>query len=151
MHLCFQTTVHRLTVQYWWTIVSFVKTTTFMREQEGCRNDVSRHLKSSKFDGLLFGILQIHEIWTQCRRWCLICVIMHNMILEDECEGANQLQRWDFQRPLITSEHVPQEFKAYLQMHCNIRHRATYDQLQVDLVEHLCGTIEKIKTYVSIF
>jgi hypothetical protein len=62
---------------------------------------------------------------------------MHNIIVENEHERANQLQGWEFQGPLITPEHVPQESEAYLRTHRDIQHRATHDQLQLDLVEHL--------------
>jgi hypothetical protein len=48
------------------------------------------------------------------------CVIIHNIIMEDECEGANQLQGREFQGPSITLEHVPLQFEAYLHLHHNI-------------------------------
>jgi hypothetical protein len=65
------------------------------------------------------------------------CVIMHNMIVEDEQENAAQLGGWDFQGPLVQPEHVPQEFEAYLQAHCDLRDQQVHQQLQADLVEHV--------------
>jgi hypothetical protein len=62
-------------------------------------------------------------------------VIMHTAIVEDGCEGVNKLQGCEFQGPLITREHLPQEFEAYLQIHGGTRHQAT--PLKLDLVEHL--------------
>jgi hypothetical protein len=64
------------------------------------------------------------------------CVIMHNMIMEDGRENAAQLGGWDFQGPLVQPEHVPQEFEAYLQAHCDLRDQQVHQQLQADLVEH---------------
>ena len=65
------------------------------------------------------------------------CVIMHNMIVEDEQENAAQLRGWDFQGPLIQPLHIPQEFEAYLQAHREIRDGETHQRLQDDLVEHV--------------
>jgi hypothetical protein len=113
------------------------KTNCFRESMKVVGRMWSGYLVSSKLVGLLFVPLQEYESWTQCGRVITACVIWHNIIVEDEHERANQLQGWEFQGPLITPEHVPQEFEAYLWTHRDIQHRATHDQLQLDLVEHL--------------
>jgi hypothetical protein len=37
---------------------------------------------------------------------------------------------------LVQPEHVPQEFEAYLQAHCDLRDQQVHQQLQADLAEH---------------
>jgi hypothetical protein len=71
------------------------------------------------------------------------------MTVEDEREGANQLQGLDFQGSSVTSENVPQNFKYPR----GIQHRATHDQLQIDLVEHLIMEPPKkpIDLYLKLF
>jgi hypothetical protein len=65
------------------------------------------------------------------------CVIMHNMIVEDERENAAPLGGWDYQGPLVQPEHVSQDFEAYLQAHRDLRYQQVHHQLQADLVEHV--------------
>ena len=65
------------------------------------------------------------------------CVILHNMIVEDEGEGA---ARTDFEKP---GEHVhlPEQDAEYvmhfLEMHRQLRDEQVHTQLLHDLVEHM--------------
>jgi hypothetical protein len=70
------------------------KEASFAKQQEACRKDVER----------VFGVL--HARWAivchPARTWSLntmwgvmtACVLMHNMIVEDEQENAAQLGGW---------------------------------------------------------
>jgi hypothetical protein len=67
-----------------------------------------------------------------------VCIIMHNMIIEDE--GAMNI-RFDHEREVnsfISVSHceIP-ELYDFLQTHNRIRDKATSSQLQEDLIEHL--------------
>ena len=69
------------------------------------------------------------------------CVIMHNMIVEDErneednfhYEGIGQLVR-PTQREVRNRTH---ELHEFMQAHHNIRNMETHNQLKEDLIEHL--------------
>ena len=71
------------------------------------------------------------------------CVIMHNMIIEDErnededvdihYDGVGQLVRTTSPE----QHNCTREFSDFIQAHCDIRNRETRQQLQQDLIEHL--------------
>jgi hypothetical protein len=66
------------------------------------------------------------------------CIIMHNMIIEDE--GAMNLG-FNHEREVnsfisVSHGEIPEQYD-FLQIHNRIRDRATSSQLQEDLVEHL--------------
>ena len=68
------------------------------------------------------------------------CIIMHNMIIEDERYGG----QLDFNYDVIDeNQHVhvsherTSELYEFIQTHHQIRDRQTHSQLQADLVEHL--------------
>ncbi|XP_066392531.1 uncharacterized protein [Miscanthus floridulus] len=133
-----------------WT--TFVKTITnpqenkkkyFAKAQEAVRKDVKR----------AFGVLQAQFVIVRgpARMWDKVtlrqimtaCVIMHNMIVEDErsededkdvqYEGVGQLVR-----PTPHEVHNrTREFREFLQAHHNITNRQIHTQLQQDLIEHL--------------
>jgi hypothetical protein len=67
-----------------------------------------------------------------------VCIIMHNMIIEDE--GAMNI-RFDHEREVnsfisVSHGEIP-ELYDFLQTHNRIRDKATSSQLQEDLIEHL--------------
>eukprot|EP00258_Populus_trichocarpa_P042475 XP_024458494.1 uncharacterized protein LOC112327849 [Populus trichocarpa] len=110
----------------------------FASKQESARKDVER----------AFGVLQSRFAIVRgpVRYWdeetlaniMKVCIIMHNMIIEDE--GAMNLG-FDHEREVnsfISLSHgeIP-ELHDFLQTHNRIRDRATSSQLQEDLVEHL--------------
>ena len=64
-----------------------------------------------------------------------VCIIMHNMIIEDE--GAMNI-RFDHEREVNSFISVSHgEIHDFFQTYNRIRDRATSSQLQEDLVEHL--------------
>ncbi|XP_061951875.1 uncharacterized protein LOC133674679 [Populus nigra] len=110
----------------------------FASKQESARKDVEQ----------AFGVLQSRFAIVRgpVRYWdeetlaniMKACIIMHNMIIEDE--GAMNLG-FDHEREVnsfISMSHgeIP-ELHDFLQTHNRIRDRATSSQLQEDLVEHL--------------
>ena len=66
------------------------------------------------------------------------CIIMHNMIIEDE--GATNDNDFDGsgENPIVQVSHVhTPEFVDFIQTHHQIRSNASHSQLQSDLIEHL--------------
>jgi hypothetical protein len=64
------------------------------------------------------------------------CVIMHNMIVEDERDDGIHNQGWKFQVELVAPHPGAATFEEFLHVHEKIRDHATHDQLQRDLIEH---------------
>jgi hypothetical protein len=113
----------------------------FAKAQEAVRKDVER----------AFGVLQARfaivrgpaRSWDKetLRQIMTACVIMHNMIVEDErnedddfhYEGIGQLVR-PTQREV---RNRTCELHEFMQAHHNIRNMETHNQLKEDLIEHL--------------
>jgi hypothetical protein len=113
----------------------------FTRTQEAVRKDVER----------AFGVLQSRfaMVWGPAKRWrkedlwyiMQACVLLHNMIIEDERdeeddfiyhqEGMRELTPEDYQNrdPLVLEE--------FLRLHKEIEDSSSHEQLCNDLVEHL--------------
>ncbi|KAM5583103.1 hypothetical protein ABKV19_003162 [Rosa sericea] len=124
------------------------KAKNFAKAQEGCRKDVER----------AFGVLQARfaivrgpaRCWDRetLQKIMKACVIMHNMIIEDErVERATQddletLARqyaepdMDIDDVLVSRNHTI-EFEDFISNHLRIRDKGTHTMLQADLVEHL--------------
>jgi hypothetical protein len=66
------------------------------------------------------------------------CLIMHNMIVEEECDDSVYDQGRDFQRELVAPNHRAASFQEFLNMYHDIRDRATHHVLHEDLVIHIC-------------
>lgn len=65
------------------------------------------------------------------------CVIMHNMIVEDEGDdAAAALEFENMGDPIQLPDQNPATFEEFIQMHQQIRHRPTHEQLKEDLIEH---------------
>jgi hypothetical protein len=66
------------------------------------------------------------------------CVIMHNMIVEEERDTGRQNYSYEAmgERVIVERTHA-QELSAFIQMHQHIRNRDGHSQLQDNLVEHL--------------
>ena len=106
--------------------------------QESIRNDVER----------AFGVLQARfaivrgpaRFWDEETLAYIMkaCIIMHNMIIEDE--GATNDNDFDGsgENPIVqvSYEHTP-EFVDFIQTHHQIRSNASHSQLQSDFIEHL--------------
>ncbi len=66
------------------------------------------------------------------------CIILHNMIVEDERHEEGLDYNYDDEGERLTPLHTPiVELHYFIQNHHNIRNRQTHSQLQEDLVEHL--------------
>ncbi|EMS65762.1 FH protein interacting protein FIP2 [Triticum urartu] len=107
-------------------------------KQEAARKDVER----------AFGVLQARfavvrgpaKQWDPETLWEVMtcCVIMHNMIVEDEGEDAAiALEFGNMGDPIELSDQNPATFDEFVQMHQQILYRATHEQLKEDLIEDL--------------
>jgi hypothetical protein len=68
------------------------------------------------------------------------CVIMHNMIIEDDCKNhaRSHVGPYKCEGPLAEVDHqLLADFADFLAMHAEIRDNNVHDQLKADLVEHL--------------
>ena len=66
------------------------------------------------------------------------CIIMHNMVIEDEGDiGNNDLDGSDANPPVEVSHAYTPELEDFMQSHYQIRDSVTHSQLQSDLIEHL--------------
>lgn len=113
----------------------------FSKAQESARKDVER----------AFGVLQARFAIVRgpARFWrpetlkdiMKACIILHNMIIEDERELVGLDYDYDTTDksppPATVSHERTTELCEFIQMHRRIRDRETHSQLQVDLVEHL--------------
>nr|XP_011468598.1 PREDICTED: uncharacterized protein LOC101290794 [Fragaria vesca subsp. vesca] len=121
----------------------------FSKAQEGCRKDVER----------AFGVLQARfaivrgpaRFWDRetLQKIMKTCVIMHNMIIEDE--RAERIAHNDLETlarqyvepeeeerdELLVSHNHSIQFKDFIDNHLRIRNKETHSMLQSDLVEHL--------------
>ncbi|XP_074318857.1 uncharacterized protein LOC141655690 [Silene latifolia] len=123
-------------------------TELFAARQESCRKDVER----------AFGVLQARFAFIKrpCLLWdranmgnvLMACIIMHNMIVEDERETylnyENIIAEFKEDNPTSASDdpyeyhrlrRSPQE--RFVEIHGEIRDRATHIALRNDLVEHI--------------
>ena len=98
-----------------------------------------------------FGVLQSHfaivrgparflQIET-LKDIMMACIILHNMIIEDE-RHIDEVERGVYKQFNATTldlvSHAPTlEFMDFIRRHHQIRDRETHSQLQSDLVEHL--------------
>ena len=107
----------------------------FAKAQEACRKDVER----------AFGVLQARfaivrrpaRLWDEdtLRDIMNACVIMHNMIVEDEGVDEDDFN-YDDMGEKVSHESTP-ELDAFIQNYKNIKDKETHTQLQADLIEHL--------------
>ncbi|KAI4968612.1 hypothetical protein ZWY2020_045942 [Hordeum vulgare] len=128
----------------WTTIVKTIpdpveeKRRRFAQEQEGAREDVER----------VFGVLQSRwgivrcpaNTWSTQKLWEVMtaCVIMHNMIVEDERPERLNDQGFQFQGDNVVPEHGgASTFEQFTKFHQDMRDWETHVQLQNDLVEHM--------------
>ncbi|CAN6295279.1 unnamed protein product, partial [Urochloa humidicola] len=112
------------------------KTRHFAKAQEAARKDVER----------AFGVLQSRfaivrgpvRFWDQETLWRIMtaCVIMHNMIIEDE-RGQPEDFEYEDMGDRVEPEHNEDRIKTFLEMHRKIEDREAHDQLRDDLIEHL--------------
>ncbi|KAK1669807.1 hypothetical protein QYE76_057966 [Lolium multiflorum] len=79
--------------------------------------------------------------WSHDQMWEVMqaCVIMHNMIIEDDRKNhvRSHVGPYECQGPLAEVDHETADFADFLAMHAEIRDSNVHEQLQADLVEHL--------------
>jgi hypothetical protein len=112
------------------------KAERFAKEQESARKDIER----------AFGVLQSR--WAivrgpaygfhrdEIRNILTACIIMHNMIIEDEGKLA---ENTDYENIGVTAapyRTITQERSDYIKKHHKLKNPAIHSQLQMDLIEH---------------
>ncbi|GAU29928.1 hypothetical protein TSUD_148370 [Trifolium subterraneum] len=116
----------------------------FAKHQEGCRKDIER----------AFGVLQARFkiIREPARLWDIAdlsiimrsCIILHNMIVEDERDSY--AQRWtDFEQSEESGSSAPQPFSTevlpafanHVRARSELRDQKAHNELQADLVKHI--------------
>ncbi|KAK1601704.1 hypothetical protein QYE76_018398 [Lolium multiflorum] len=126
----------------WATLVNTVrnpnseKTRRFTKMQEACRKDVERG----------FGVLQARWAIVRhpVRTWSLktmhevitCCVIMHNMIVENERPDGRNENHWKFQGELVAPLPKASSWHEYLHINVEVTNENVSKRLQTDLVEH---------------
>jgi hypothetical protein len=113
----------------------------FAAAQESARKDIER----------AFGVLQARfaivrqpaRLFNVCdiKQIMKACIILHNMIIEDERDEQDTLD-FDYEQPddnppePVSHDH-PDMLAEFIHNHLRIRDKETHSQLQSDLVEHL--------------
>ncbi|XP_010233036.1 uncharacterized protein LOC100835202 [Brachypodium distachyon] len=111
------------------------KQTVFAKAQEAARKDIER----------AFGVLQARfaivrgpaHFWDKksLSNIMTACVILHNMIIEDE-RGMNLSLLIDNVGKRVNPQRNPDRIQAFLQTYRDSENRETHTQLQQDLIEH---------------
>jgi hypothetical protein len=116
------------------------------------KNFVATQESARKYVERAFGVLQarfaiirgpacLHKP-EMLKEIMMVCIILHNMIVEDERDLYLGADAFDYDQinetPLEPPSHEHTvEFLDFIQNHHRIRDRETHSQLQSDLVEHL--------------
>uniref|UniRef100_A0A0D3C2K7 DDE Tnp4 domain-containing protein n=1 Tax=Brassica oleracea var. oleracea TaxID=109376 RepID=A0A0D3C2K7_BRAOL len=122
------------------------KATLFAQRQEAVRKDVERAF------GVLqarFGIIKnLARIWDKVKIGKIMraCIILHNMIVQDERDQNTQFDVSKFQQGdgngssqvnLTYSTDIPSNMGNMMNVRTTIRDRRIHERLKADLVEHL--------------
>lgn len=109
----------------------------FAKAQEACRKDVER----------AFGVLQSRfaivrgaaRFWDEGTLAMIMkaCVIMHNMIIEDEKDSQTDLNYIGIGETVSVSHERTPQLHEFMETHMRIRDKEVHTQLQEDLIEHL--------------
>ncbi|XP_042449219.1 uncharacterized protein LOC122034161 [Zingiber officinale] len=109
----------------------------FKERQEAARKDVER----------AFGVLQARwaivrgpvRYWSRdiLRDIMHTCIILHNMIIEDEGDAVSNWMGDEENHPTRVKQGSTLEFQEYLRRNCELRDSETHHQLRADLVEHI--------------
>ena len=108
--------------------------------QESVRKDVERAFSvlQSRF-AIVRGPARYWDIDT-LKHIMLACIIMHNMIVEDERDLQNldyNYEAYDGTPSISISREQTSTLMEFMQFHHRIREKGAHIQLQNDLVEHL--------------
>jgi hypothetical protein len=114
----------------------------FAKEQEAARKDVNR----------AFGVLQSRwaivrypaRTWSPERMWNVMtaCVIMRNMIVENEQDDIIYEQGWDFQDELADPAPGVASWDQFMHVTETLHDCHIHDRLQTDLIEHIWALAE---------
>lgn len=114
------------------------KEKVFSQAQEGARKDVER----------AFGILQARfafirnpaKLWNKEALAVIMkaCILLHNMIVEDERRDCNWRAEYDNSEPVPEIHRDPgDKFYAYMAQDAKMRDLQQHQQLRDDLIEHI--------------
>jgi len=78
------------------------------------------------------------------------CIIMHNMIVEDEGVDEKDFIYDDVGEKMIVSHDATPEFDAFMQNYKKIKDKETHTQLQADLIEHLWHNFLDLYTNITV-
>ena len=115
----------------------------FAATQETCRKDVKHAfgVLQARF-AIVRGLARFFHLET-LQKIMKACIILHNMIVEDERDD-NEVVDLDYEQndrvdnpPLQVLREQSDEFLSYIERHGRIRDREIHFQLQSDLIEHL--------------
>ena len=65
------------------------------------------------------------------------CVIMHNMIVQDERDDSIYNKDWQLQGEMVVPQFGSRIFARWIEFHQEMRHKTAHKQLQTDLVHHI--------------
>jgi hypothetical protein len=101
------------------------KNRRFAKQQEACKKDVEH----------AFGALQSRWaiVWHPARIWIIevmtTCVVMHNMIVENESDEGLHDQGWEFQGELVAPHPGAATLEEFLHVQQEIHDCTIHDQL----------------------
>ncbi|KAK9052724.1 hypothetical protein SSX86_029354 [Deinandra increscens subsp. villosa] len=114
------------------------KNKNFAKAQESARKDVERAfgVLQQRF-AIIRGPSRMFKV-KELTNIMKTCVILHNMIIEDEREDCDNLDmEYDqLDDPPELSHNHTGEFMDFIQRHVHIRDSSAHHQLQEDLIEH---------------
>ena len=113
----------------------------FIEKQEVARKDVEHAFwVLQELTAIICGAARFFKLET-LKDIMMACIILHNMIIEDECH-LNGVESFDYEQ-VDGNSHDPMshnhttESTEFIGCHLQIRDKRTHSQLQSNLVEHL--------------
>nr|XP_043638326.1 uncharacterized protein LOC122609339 [Erigeron canadensis] len=113
------------------------KTTKFKRYQEAARKDVERAFR------VLQGRWQIIEQYVRpystnkIKRIMLCCVILHNMIVEDNGRTITEFEKELIANTTLSTHTWTERYSTQLRMYGELRDKRAHHQLRNALIEHV--------------
>ncbi len=89
----------------------------------------------------LFAIVRLPaQFWRREDLYYIMkaCIILHNMIVEDEwADASNVMELDESSQPTSLSNTCTNDFNAYVQRHRQLRDESIHYKLRNDLIEHI--------------
>jgi hypothetical protein len=79
----------------------------------------------------------------------MTCIIMHNMIVEDESEKDDDFNYNQIGEKVTVSHDDAPELNAFIANYQKIKNKETHTQLQEDLIEHLWQNCPNLYNNIS--